>query len=294
MFEGFDERRITVAGVDIHTRIGGEGPALLLLHGFPQSHILWHDVAPRLTRYFTVVLTDLRGYGRSSKPPGDADHATYSKRRMAADQVEVMKALGFERFSVAGHDRGGRVAHRMALDYPTQVERVTFIDIIPTLDVFEHIDQAIATAYFHWFFLIQPDGFPEHMIGLDPDRYLMKTLSAWGSDRAIFHDDAIAAYLEVFQDPATIHAMCEDYRAAATIDLTHDRADRAAGRTVGCPALALWGNRSVVGRHYPDPLATWRSYAPHIQGTALPAGHFVPEERPQETAEALISFLNVA
>ncbi|SMF90259.1 haloacetate dehalogenase [Azospirillum oryzae] len=292
MFEGFDDRSITVDGVDIHTRVGGAGPPLLLLHGFPQSHMLWHGVAPHLARSFTVVLTDLRGYGRSSKPPGDAEHATYSKRRMAADQMAVMTALSFERFSVAGHDRGARVAHRMALDHPQRVERVAFLDIVPTLEVFERVDQAMATAYYHWFFLIQPNGLPEHLIGLDPQTYLRRTLGAWGSDPGIFHEEAVAAYLQTFCDPAAIHAMCEDYRAAATIDLAHDRADRAAGRTVDCPALTLWGDRSVVGRLYPDPLVIWRRYAPHIRGAGLPAGHFLPEERPQDTVDALLSFLS--
>lgn len=294
MFEGFDERRMPVEGVDIHTRVGGAGPPLLLLHGFPQSHVLWHAVVPHLARRFTVVLTDLRGYGQSAKPPGDADHATYSKRRMAADQVAVMAALGFDRFSVAGHDRGARVAHRMALDHPGRVERVAFLDIVPTLEVFERVDQAMATAYYHWFFLIQPHGLPEHLIGLDPDTYLTRTLGAWGSDPGVFHDEAVAAYRRAFRDPAAIHAMCEDYRAASTIDLAHDRADRAAGRTVGCPALTLWGTRSVVGRLYDDPPAIWRRYAPRIRGAALPAGHFLPEERPQDTADALLSFLSPA
>lgn len=291
MFEGFTEQRITLAGVDIHTRIGGEGPPLLLLHGFPQSHVMWHRVAPRLAQHFTVVLADLRGYGQSSKPAGDADHATYSKRSTATDQVEVMAALGFDRFRLVGHDRGARVAHRLALDHPDAVEKVAFLDIIPTVEVFERADQAMATAYFHWFFLIQPGGFPEHLIGLDPDHYLRRTLGSWGSDLGVFDDEAVGAYLRAFRDPAAVHAMCEDYRAAASIDLVHDRADREAGRTVRCPALVLWGGHSTVGRLYPDPLAIWRRYAPAVQGAAIPAGHFLPEERPAETARALLDFL---
>ncbi|SMH61982.1 alpha/beta fold hydrolase [Azospirillum agricola] len=290
MFEGFTERRVSVTGVEIQARIGGAGPPLLLLHGFPQSHVMWHRVAPRLARRFTVVATDLRGYGRSSKPPGDPEHLTYCKRSTARDQVEVMAALGFDRFRLAGHDRGARVAHRLTLDHPDAVESVAFLDIIPTVEVFERADQAMATAYFHWFFLIQPNGLPEHMIGLDPDYYLRRTLGSWGSAADAFSEEAVAAYREAFRDPVAVHAMCEDYRAAAGIDLAHDRIDRDAGRVVTCPALALWGSRSTVGRLYPDPLAIWRRYAPAVQGAALPAGHFLPEERPEETADALLAF----
>lgn len=291
MVEGLVERRIPGDGVDIHVATGGKGPPLLLLHGFPQTHLMWHRVAPALAERYTLVMPDLRGYGRSGKPPGDPEHAIYCKRATARDQVAVMRALGFERFAVCGHDRGARVAHRMVLDHPDAVTKVAFLDIVPTVEVFERADQAMATSYFHWFFLIQPNGFPEHMIGLDPEFYLRRTLGSWGSGNEVFAEEAVAAYLEAMRDPATVHAMCEDYRAAASIDLVHDREDRAAGRVVTCPSLALWGGRSTVGRLYPDPLAIWRRYAPDVAGEALPAGHFLPEEVPEDTVRALANFI---
>ncbi|HYG91916.1 MAG TPA: alpha/beta hydrolase [Azospirillum sp.] len=290
MFEGFAHRRIATSGAEIFAAVGGEGPPLLLLHGFPQNHAMWHRLAPALAERFTVVAADLRGYGESEKIAGDPAHMRHSKRVVAQDQVEVMRALGFERFAVAGHDRGARVAHRMALDHPERVERAAFIDIIPTLEVFERTDQAMATAYYHWFFLIQPNGLPEHLIGLDPEFYLRRTLGSWGSGGEVFTEEAFAEYLRAFRDPAAVHAMCEDYRAAASIDLDHDRHDRMAGRTVQCPALLLWGDRSVVGRLYDDPLAIWRRYAPQAQGRAFPGGHFLPEERAKETLAALLEF----
>lgn len=290
MFEGFARRRIATSGAEIHACVGGDGPPLLLLHGFPQTHAMWHRVAPRLAERFTVVAADLRGYGSSSKPPGDPEHERYSKRATAKDQVELMAALGFERFRLAGHDRGARVAHRLALDHPQRVERVAFLDIIPTLEAFEQVDQALATAYYHWFFLIQPGGLPEHLIGLDPEFYLRRVLGSIGSSADTFAPEAFAAYLTAFRDPATVHAMCEDYRAAATIDLVHDREDRDAGHRVDCPALALWGERSAVGRLCADVPGVWRRYAPAVEGRALPASHFLPEERPEETARALLDF----
>jgi haloacetate dehalogenase len=291
MFEGFAHRRIATSGAEICAAVGGEGPPLLLLHGFPQTHAMWRHVAPKLAERFTVVAADLRGYGQSEKIPGDPAHVRHCKRTVAQDQVEVMRALGFERFFVAGHDRGARVAHRMALDHPERVERVALLDILPTLAVFERTDQAMATAYYHWFFLIQPDGLPEHAIGLDPEYFLRRLLGGWGSGAEVFDGEAFAEYLRAFRDPASVHAMCEDYRAGASIDLDHDRKDRAAGHTVQCPTLVLWGERSVVGRLYDDPLGIWRPYAPQVHGHALPAGHFLPEERPAEVVEALLGFL---
>lgn len=290
MFEGFARRRVATSGAEINALVGGEGPPLLLLHGFPQSHVMWHRVAPALAERFTVVAADLRGYGDSSKPPGDPAHETYSKRSVAKDQVELMAALGFDRFRLAGHDRGARVAHRLTLDHASRVERVAFLDIIPTVEVFERVDQAMGMAYYHWFFLIQPDGLPEHLIGLDPEFYLRRVLNSIGGTGDVFDPEAVAAYLRAFRDPATVHAMCEDYRAGASIDLVHDREDRAAGRKITGPALALWGHNSTVGRLYADPLSIWRPYAPAIQGQALPAGHFIPEEAPDETARALLDF----
>lgn len=293
MLSGFVERRIVTSGAEIHACVGGNGPPLLLLHGFPQCHAMWHRVAPELARRFTVVATDLRGYGRSERLAGDPLHANHSKRAMAQDQVEVMRALGHERFFVVGHDRGARVTHRMALDHPDRVLRAAVIDIVPTVEVFERLDQAMATAYYHWFFLTQPGGLPEHLIGLDAAFYLRRALGSIGSGGAnagVFDDAALAEYLRAFRDPAAVHSMCEDYRAAATIDLVHDREDRAAGRKVACPLLALWGRASVVGRSYDDVAAIWRAYAPDLTAAALPGGHFLPEESPRETVEALVGF----
>lgn len=291
MFEGFAQRRIATSGAEIHAMVGGDGPPLLLLHGFPQSHVIWHRVAPRLAERFTVVAADLRGYGQSERVPGDPAHVRNCKRTVAQDQVEVMRALGFERFFVAGHDRGARVAHRMALDHPERVERLAVLDILPTLAVFERTNQTMATAYYHWFFLIQPDGFPEHAIGLDPEYWLRRLLGSIGAGGAEVFGEAFPEYLRAFRDPAVVHAMCEDYRAGASVDLDHDRKDRAEGRTVRCPTLVLWGERSVVGRLYDDQLGIWRQYAPDARGHALPAAHFLPEERPDEVAEALLGFL---
>ncbi|HET6521606.1 MAG TPA: alpha/beta hydrolase, partial [Geminicoccaceae bacterium] len=244
MFEGFAGRRIDTSGTTIFARIGGSGPPLLLLHGFPQSHVMWHRVAPVLAERFTVVCADLRGYGDSAKPPSDPDHVTYCKRTSALDMVEAMAVLGFERFMLAGHDRGGRVAHRLALDHPERVERLAVLDIVPTRTLFRATNQAIATGYYHWFFLIQPYDLPERLIGADPSYYLRRTLGAWaGGGLAAFAPEALAEYELCFRDPAAIHALCEDYRAAATVDLAHDEAD--IDRRVACPLLALWGERGL-------------------------------------------------
>jgi haloacetate dehalogenase len=254
----------------------------------PQTHAMWHLVAPLLARSFTVVATELRGYGDSSKPESGEDHAGYSKRAMALDQVEVMRVLGFDSFAVVGHDRGGRVAHRMALDHPVRVTKLAVLDIVPTHYVFATADKYLATAYYHWFFLIQPYDLPEHLIGADPDYYLRKKLGGWGTGVDFFDSRAYAEYERCFRDPKIIHASCEDYRAAATIDLVHDEADR--DRKVECPLLALWGEKGVVERLYDVP-KVWREYASNVRGHALPAGHFLAEESPQETAKELIPFL---
>ncbi len=288
MFEGFERVRVETEGATIEGVRGGEGPPVLLLHGYPQTHAMWHPVAPLLAGAFTVVATDLRGYGDSSKPEGGEDHAGYSKRAMALDQVQVMRELGFDSFAVVGHDRGGRVAHRMALDHPERVTKLAVLDIVPTYHVFATADKNLATAYYHWFFLIQPYDLPEHLIGADPDYYLGKKLGGWGPGIKVFDPEAYAEYQRCFRDPKTIHASCEDYRAAATIDLTHDEADW--DRKVECPLLALWGENGVVERLY-DPLDVWRRYASDVRGRALATGHFLAEERPEETAEELISFL---
>ncbi len=289
MFEGFERIQIETRGATINAVRGGEGPPVLLLHGYPQTLAMWHLVMPRLTASFTVVASDLRGYGDSSKPEGGEEHGGYSKRAMAADQVEVMRTLGFGSFAVVGHDRGGRVAHRMALDHPQSVTRLAVLDIVPTRHVFETADKELAMAYYHWFFLSQPYDLPERLIGADPDYYLRKKLGGWGTGFDSFASEAYAEYERCFRDPRTIHSSCEDYRAAATIDLEHDGADR--DRKVGCPLLALWGEQGVVERLY-DVLGVWRRYASNVRGRALPCGHYLAEERPEETAEELVTFLH--
>jgi haloacetate dehalogenase len=288
MFEGFERVRIETEGASINAVCGGKGPPVLLLHGYPQTLVMWHLAAPRLAESFTVVATDLRGYGDSSKPEGGANHAAYSKRAMAADQVEVMEALGFGSFAAVGHDRGGRVAHRMALDYPERVTKLAVLDIVPTHYVFATADKELATAYYHWFFLIQPYDLPERLIGADPDYFLGKKLGGWGTGIEMFVPEAYAEYERCFSDPKTIHASCEDYRAAATIDLKHDEADR--DQRVECPLLALWGEKGVVERLY-EVLEVWSEYARNVRGRTLPCGHYLPEERPGETVGELVSFL---
>ena len=289
LFPGFETRRITVSDAEINLVVGGSGPPLLLLHGYPQTHVLWHKVAQRLAERFTVVAADLRGYGDSSKPAGGEGHERYSKRAMARDQVEVMKALGFERFKVVGHDRGGRVAHRMALDHPHRVQKLVVLDISPTRIMYAATDKAFATAYYHWFFLIQPFDLPERLIGADPVYYLHKKLGGWGSAGvSIFDRRALAEYERCFRNPATIHATCEDYRAAATIDLEHDAA-RASER-IACPMLVLWGDKGVVHRLF-DPIADWKSLAADVRGRALSSGHYLAEEAPEATLEEMLRFL---
>ncbi|WP_119355237.1 alpha/beta fold hydrolase [Azohydromonas sediminis] len=292
-FDGFDAGEYEVNGVRLFARTGGraDAPPLVLLHGFPQTHAMWHRVARRLAPHFRLVLPDLRGYGDSAKLPGGADHAAYSKRALAADVVALMRSLGHARFDVAGHDRGGRVAHRLALDHPQAVARLAVIDIAPTLDMYAATDMAFARAYYHWFFLIQPAPLPERLIGADPRFYLHAKLGGWGSGGlAHLEPRALAEYERCFARADAIHAMCEDYRASAGIDLEHDRASRAAGEKIACDLLVLWGERGVVRRLF-DPLALWRAQcAGTVGGHAMPAGHFIPEERPAETAQALLDF----
>ena len=289
MFTGFERLEIDCGDAVINLVKGGSGPPLLLMHGYPQTHVMWHKLAPALAERFTVVATDLRGYGDSAKPPGGDDHAGYSKRAMAADQVAVMRALGFERFHVAGHDRGGRVGHRMALDHADAVTKLAVLDIVPTHKLFATTDKALATAYYHWFFLIQPHDFPETLIGNDPDYYLDFVFARWGADADAFAPEAMAEYRRCFSDPAAIHASCEDYRAAASIDLEHDEADL--GRRLTCPLLALWGEKGTMHRLY-DVLACWRERAQAVEGRALACGHYLPEEAPEETVAALSRFFS--
>ena len=288
LFPGFTPRRIATSGTEINLIVGGSGPPLLLLHGYPQTHAMWHRIAPRLAQHFTVVCADLRGCGDSGKPVSEPDHCTYSKRAMAQDQVDVMHALGFERFALAAHDRGARVAHRMARDHPGRVERLAVLDISPTAIMYAKTDKAFATAYYHWFFLIQPYDLPERMIGADPGYYLRKTVGGWDTaGLAVFDPVALAEYERCFRDPATIHATCEDYRAAATIDLAHDAADT--GRKIDCPLLVLWGEKGVVHRFF-DPVADWNSVASDVRGKALPSGHYLAEEAPDATSAELLTF----
>jgi haloacetate dehalogenase len=289
MFEGFERERIGSPDAEIALVRGGSGPPVLLLHGYPQTHAMWHLVAPVLAEEFAVVATDLRGYGDSSKPFGDEDHSTYSKRAMAGDQATVMESLGFDSFAVVGHDRGARVGHRMALEYPERVSKLAVLDIVPTRHVFATVGKDLATAYYHWFFFIQPYDLPETLIGADPGYYLRKKLGGWGTPLEIFAPEALAEYEHCFDD-ATIHASCEDYRAAASIDLVHDEADRNEARKVECPLLALWGGRGVMEKIY-DVESVWREYANDVKGNPLDAGHFLAEERPEETAQELRIFL---
>ena len=293
-FDGFEAGHHAADGVRLFARCGGprDAPPLLLLHGFPQSHAMWRRVAARLAGRFRLVLPDLRGYGDSDKPPGAPDHANYSKRTMAADLAALMRGLGHERYAVAGHDRGGRVAHRLALDHRAQVTRLALIDIAPTLDMYAATDMRFASAYYHWFHLIQPAPLPERMIGADAPFYLRWKLGGWGGTRGTDFVEpwALAEYERTFCTPEAIHAACEDYRASAGIDLEHDRASRAAGEKIACPTLVLWGERGVVAKLF-DPLALWRAQcSAEVGGRALPAGHFIPEELPEETAQALLDF----
>ncbi len=290
MFEGFTSEIVTLpSGLSIRARVGGKGPPVLLLHGYPQTSACWHAVAPILVEAgFTVVASDLRGYGASDKPAAAADHSTYSKRAMAADQVEMMQRLGHATFHLAGHDRGGRVAHRLALDHPERVKRLAVLDIAPTATMYERTNREFATGYYHWFFLIQPAPLPEKLILSDPDFYLRSKLAAWGkSGMEVYGEEALEEYCAAFRDPRCVSATCEDYRAAATIDLVHDADD--ADKRVTAPLLALWGGKGLVGRLF-DVTGTWRDKASFVTGKALPVGHFLPEEAPAETAEALISF----
>ena len=277
--------------VTVHAAVGGQGPPVLLLHGFPQTHVMWHRVAPDLARSRTVVAADLRGYGDSSRPPPGDDHAGYSFRAMAADQHALMAELGHERYAVVGHDRGARVAHRLALDEPAAVTRVALLDILPTAHVYDSVDRRLATAYYHWFFFIQPAPVPERLIAGDPIGYLHSLLGGWGSGLDVYDPTALAEYERCFADPGARSAMLEDYRAGASIDLEHDGADTAAGRLVEVPILVLWGSRSSVGRGRDDPLAIWRTRAREVTGEPLDAGHFLAEERPAETLAALERFL---
>jgi haloacetate dehalogenase len=287
MFEGFTQADVDVAGARIHLRRGGSGPPLLLLHGNPLTHVMWHKIAPRLAQDFTVVAADLRGYGDSSKPPGGDDHAGYSFRTMANDQVAVMKHLGFDRWFVAGHDRGGRVAHRMALDHGANVAKVAFLDIVPTHHMLTRIPLKWAVDSYHWFFMAQPFDYPEQMlVSYGLERYIRKKLDKKGVGMSAFTPEALAEYIRCCT-PENIHAVCEDYRAAVGIDLVHDEADLA--RRIGMPIAVLWGEKSHVNRSY-QPVEAWRERATDVRGKMLPCGHYPAEQSPDETYTALREF----
>ena len=288
LLPGFAERDIDADGVSIRAAVGGSGPPLLLLHGHPQNRLTWHKIAPALAERFTVVATDLRGYGDSAKPPGGEGHVNYSKRAMAADQVAVMRSLGFDRFRLVGHDRGGRVAHRLALDHPAAVERIALFDIAPTATMYARTNQEFATRYFWWFFLIQPYPLPERLIAADPEFFLKTHIDGQSKTPGATSRELFQDYLRCYQDPATRHAICEDYRAAASIDLAHDAAD--ADARIVAPLLALWGGKGTVGALY-DVLETWREKALDVRGHALDCGHTLQEEAPAETLAALLEFL---
>jgi len=282
LFEGFELSFVDTGEATIRVRHGGSGPPLLLLHGHPQTHAMWNLVAPGLAEDFTVVAADLRGYGESSKPPTTSDHEPYSKRAMARDQVEVMRQLGFARFAVAGHDRGGRCAYRLALDHPERVERLAVLDIVPTGDMWHRVDMEFGLVDWHWFFLAQPAPFPEEVIGSNPEAYYFH------GDRSRFDPEALEDYLSCVRDPETIHGMCEDYRAGATIDFELDEADRGK-RSIECPVLALWSGREELGRWF-DVVDVWRQWADDVRGRPLDCGHFLAEEAPEKTYEELRSF----
>jgi len=286
---GFVHQDVETSGARIRVAVAGSGPPVLLLHGHPQTHFTWYKVAPGMVEAgATVVAADLRGYGDSSKPPGGENHVAYSKRAMALDQVEVMQSLGFPRFAVIGHDRGARVAHRMALDHPDAVDRLVVLDIAPTATMYARTDKEFATRYFWWFFLIQPYDLPERMIGSGPEYFLRRHLAGQSRTPGAVNEEVLQEYLRCYRDPATIHAICEDYRAAASIDLDHDAAD--ADRKVTSPLLALWGAKGTVGALY-DVLETWREKALDVCGRALDCGHLLQEEMPVETLAEILAFL---
>jgi haloacetate dehalogenase len=286
LFPGFTQQTVRTSGAMVNALRGGSGPPLLLVHGYPQTHVEWHKIAPRLAQKFTVVMTDLRGYGDSSKPPDGENHDNYSKRAMALDQIEVMRTLGFDHFAVVGHDRGARVAWRMAVEHPDNITKAAVLDIVPL--PYTGMTKQVATEYFHWFFLIQPAPFPETMIANSLEFYVRSRFANLLGPNGAITPEAFAEYLRCFSDPATVHATCEDYRAGAGVDLDHAAEDGA--NKVTCPLLVLWGERTTVGRLEPV-MKIWNEKAVNVTGKALPSGHFLPEEVPDETLSALLAFL---
>lgn len=295
LFPSFTSQRVEVPGLDLYVRTGGNGPALLLLHGYPQTHVCWHRIARPLAEHFSLVIPDLRGYGQSGVPEPVVGHASYSKRAMANDVLALMAALGHTRFAVVGHDRGARVGYRLALDHADAVSRLVVLDILPTFEVWERMGWETALAAYHWAFLAQPAPLPETLISADPGFYVEQTLLSWTRDKctACFDPSALALYRAALNEPRRVRAVCEDYRAGATFDRLLDAADRAAGRRIDCPVLALWG-RHYVGKAGADVLAIWRAWAHDVTGAEIDAGHFLAEENPAATLAALMPFLTAA
>lgn len=294
LFAGFEAHELPTSRGTLHAKVGGSGPPVLLLHGYPQSHLMWHAVAPLLAERHTVVAADLTGYGASFRPAPTDDHAAHGKRAMAVDQVEAMAALGHDRFAVVGHDRGGRVAYRMALDHPERVERLAVLDIVPTGEVWRRADRYFARGYWHWAFLALPAPLPERLIGGDPQAFFDLHVRAGiglGVEPGRYPPEILDAYRRLLDDPETVQAMCEDYRAGASVDVEHDDADREAGRRIACPVLVLWAGRGGLPIFYGDVLEVWRPWAPDLRGEALDASHFLAEDRPEDTASRLLAFL---
>jgi haloacetate dehalogenase len=290
MFEGFTSERVPTDDGEIAVVRGGMGPPVLLLHGFPQTHVAWHRVAPRLAKRFTIMAADLPGYGGSDGPLPDPDHEGYSKRASARTLASAMRTLGFERFAVAGHDRGARVADRMALDLPQQVRRVVLLDIVPSLEMAEHCSHELAMKMANWFLLAQPAPLPETLIGHSAEFYMNHLLDQWLAPPDVLDPDARAAYVRAFRKPAVLRAACEDYRAGAGVDLEHDRADRQAGRRITCPLLVLWSALGLTGTFF-SPLHVWRQWGEDVRGRAIEAGHFLMDEAPDEVTAAMDAFL---
>jgi haloacetate dehalogenase len=294
VFDGFESALIETDETEIFVRYAGRGPAILLLHGFPQTHFMWRYIAPAFATACSVVCADLRGYGASGKPPSTADHAPYTKRAMARDMMQAMSAMGFDRFSVVGHDRGGRVAYRMALDHPDAVERVALLDIIPTTEVFRRADARFALAYWPWSLLAQPAPLPETLVAAAPEAIVESALAEWGSDLSTFPADVRKEYVDALRSPAAVHAICEEYRAAATLDRTHDDTDRRAAHIIECPLLALWSMGGPLDEWYADvggPLGVLRHWGSNVRGWPVRGGHFFPEQNPADTIAALREFM---
>jgi haloacetate dehalogenase len=291
MFDGFEEFDISTSGASIHGRRGGNGPPVLLLHGIPETHLMWHRVAPHLAEHYTVVATDLRGYGDSGKPPSTTDHEPYSMRAIGRDQIEVMRSLGYDEFRIVGHDRGARCAYRLALDRPDAVVRLAVMDVVPTGDAYRRAEKKFSLAYWVWSFLAAPEPVPEHFIGAAPANLVNFMLDTWPEVKDAFPAEVRAEYTEKFRHPDTVHAICEEFRAAATLDYQQDEADRGI-RKIACPVLVLWSRRGSVAHLYDDPLGIWREWSDDIRGGPVAVGHFIPEEAPEETTRQLLDFLH--